>query len=351
MTSKLKLLGSGSIAAALLIAAAPAYAAGTASGTSIVNNVTVDFQVSGVSQTQRTASNTFLVDRVVNLTVAEVGNVTTNVVPGQTAAVTAFTLTNTSNATLDFALTSAQLAGGAATHGGTDVFDVTALGIFRDVNTNGTYDAGTDTAVTFIDELAADASVTLFLVGNVPITATNGQVAGVRLTATAREGGTAGSQGAAITQTTGANTAGVDTVFADAASVGGDTARNGSHADEDDYTVVTATLTVTKTSKVISDPVNNATNPKMIPGAVIEYCIAVANSGGAAASNVVINDPVPGQLTFTAGSILLNGTTTGATCNADGTAGGSYSAPNVSGTITSIAAGDTRTLVFRATVN
>jgi uncharacterized repeat protein (TIGR01451 family) len=333
-----------------MIAAVPAYAAGTASGTSIVNNVTVDFQVGGVAQTQRTASDTFVVDRKINLTVAEVGTVTTTVVPGQSNAVTTFTLTNTSNATLDFALAAAQLAGGTAAHGGTDAFDVTGLAIYRDVNTNGTYDSGTDTAVTFVDELAADASVTLFLVGNVPLSATNGQVAGVRLTATAREGGTAGTQGAAITQTTGANTAGVDTVFADAAGVGGDTARNGAHSDDDDYTVVTATLGVTKTSRVISDPFNNTTNPKMIPGAVIEYCIAVANTGGAAASNVAINDPVPSQLTFNAGSILLNGTVSGATCNADGATGGSYSAPNVSGTITTIAAGDTRTLVFRATV-
>ena len=60
---------------------------------------------------------------------------------------------------------------------------------------------------------------------------------------------------------------------------------------------------------------------------------------------------VPGQLTFNAGTILLNGTATAGTCNADGAAGGSYSAPNVSGTIATVAAGATRTLVFRATVN
>ena len=42
---------------------------------------------------------------------------------------------------------------------------------------------------------------------------------------------------------------------------------------------------------------------------------------------------------------------TTSTCNADGTTGGSYAAPNVSGTIATIAAGATRTLVFRATVN
>lgn len=350
MTSRLKLLTTSSLAATLLIAAVPAHAAGVAAGTSITNNVTVDFQVSGVNQTQRNASDTFVVDRVINLTVAEVGNVTTNVVPGQTGAAVAFTLTNTSNEVLDFALTATQLASGTAAHGGTDIFDVTTFGIFFDTNTNGVYNAGTDLAATFVDELAADAAVTLFLVGSVPIGQTNGQVAGVILTATAREGGVAAAQGAAITQTTGANTAAKDTVFADTAGVS-DAARNGAHADDDDFTVVTATLGVTKSSRVISDPVNNLTNPKMIPGAVIEYCIAIANTGGAAATSIVINDPVPAQLGFVSSSILLNGTTTGATCNSDGVAGGTYSAPTVSGTIASIAAGTTRTLVFRATVN
>lgn len=350
MTSKLKLLTTGSLTAALLVSAAPAFAAGTTAGTVITNNVTVDYQVGGVSQTQRTASDNFTVDRRINLTVAEVGAVTTSVVPGQSGASVAFTLTNTSNAALDFSLAATQQAGGTAAHGGTDNFDVTAFSLFRDVNGNNSYDSGTDTAITFADELAADASITILVVGNIPGTQLNGDVAGVRLAATAREAGTASALGAAITETAGANTAGIDTVFADAAGVV-DAARDGAHSDDDDFTVVTATLNVTKTSRVISDPVNSTTNPKMIPGAVIEYCIAVENTGSAAATNVAINDAVPGQLSFNSGTILLNGTVTGASCNADGVAGGSYAAPNVSGTIATIAAGATRTLVFRATVN
>lgn len=349
MTSKLKLLTTGSMAAALMVSAAPAFAAGTAAGTVITNNVTVDYQVGGVSQTQRTASDNFTVDRRINLTVAEVGAATTSVVPGQTGASVAFTVTNTSNATLDFELAGAQQSGGTAAHGGTDNFNPTGTSLFLDVNGNNSYDAGTDTAITFIDELAADASATILIVGSIPGTQVNGDVAGVRLAATVREGGAAGTQGAAITETVGANTTGVDTVFADTAGVI-DAARDGAHSDDDDFTVVTATLNVTKTSRVVSDPVNNTTNPKMIPGAVIEYCIAVANTGSAAANNVAITDAVPGQLSFNSGTILLNGTVTGTACNADGSAGGSYSAPNVSGTIATIAAGATRTLVFQATV-
>ncbi|WP_422061255.1 hypothetical protein [Sphingopyxis sp.] len=352
MTSKLTYWGTIGLAAASVVAANPAYAAGTTAGASITNTATVDYQVGGVSQGQQSASNTFTVDRKINLTVTEVGTVTTNVVPSQANAVTTFQLTNNSNEGLDFALVASQIVGGTAAHGGTDTFDVTNVRIYRDSTsgTVGSWDAA-DTLVTYIDELAADASVTLFVVADVPAALANSAVAGVTLRATAREGGLVGTQGAAITETAGANTAGKDTVFADIAGVAGDVARDGSHSDNDDYTVQTATLAVTKTSRVISDPFNSTTNPKLIPGAVVEYCISVANSGSVAATSVVINDPVPGQLTFSTGTILLNGTVTAGTCNADGAAGGSYVAPNVSGTIATIAAGATRTLVFRATVN
>lgn len=354
MTSKLTYWGVIGLAAASA-AASPAYAAGTTAGASIQNTATVTFQVGGVSQGSQTASDTFLVDRVINLNVIDLDGATTTVVPGQANAVTTFRLTNTSNETLDFALAVTQPVGGAGAHPGpADNFNVPAVPIYRDTNGNNTYDAGTDTLVTYVDELAADASVVLFVVANIPAGQVNNDRAVVQLRATAREGGTANAQGVAITQTTGANTASKDTVFADTAGVN-DAVRDGSHSAADDYTVQTATLAVAKTSRVISDPVNGTTNPKLIPGAVVEYCIAVGNSGGAPATSVTITDPVPGQLTFNTGSILLGGSYTGTvpsgTCDYNGTAGGSYTGTTVSGTIASIAAGASSTLVFRATVN
>ena len=351
MTSKLLNLGSGSLLAIAIVGSAPAFAAGTTAGSTITNTATINYQVGGVSQPSINDSDAFVVDRVINLTVAELGNATTVVVPGQTGAVTTFTVTNTSNAVLDFALSATQTAGSTASHGGTDNFDVTAVTLYRDTNGNNVYDAGTDTVVTFLDEVAADASVTVFAVANVPLGRATGDVANIRLTATGREGGGAAAQGAALTQTAGANTAAMDTVFADAAGVA-DSARDAAHSDDDDYTVSTATLTLDKRSTVIDDPVNGTTNPKLIPGATVEYCIAVSNaSGGADANSIAVSDILPATLTYVASSIRLNGTTTGLTCNADGSAGGTFSSGTVSGTITTVAAGDTRTLVFRATVN
>jgi hypothetical protein len=359
MMTKTKLLLVTSVASLAAIGATPAFAAGTTAGTAINNTATVNFSVGGVVQTAVTSNtNTITVDRRANITVAEIGTVTTSVAPGATNQVTAFRVTNSSNAVVDIGLTASQIVGGTAAHGGTDTFDVTGLTMYRDVNGNGTYEAGTDTAITFIDELAADASVDILLVGNIPTTVTNGAVAEVNLQGQVLAGGAAGTQGAVLTATAGANTAGIDTVLQDAAgTVTGDVANDGRASDDDDYTVAAPTLTVNKQSRVVSDPVNGTTNPKMIPGAVVEYCIVVANGAGSAnADGVAISDPLPAQTTYqTAYGIFLNGTYTGTpgtgTCNLDGTAGGSITGTTVSGNLGTISAGQTRTLYFRVTIN
>jgi uncharacterized repeat protein (TIGR01451 family) len=54
-------------------------------------------------------------------------------------------------------------------------------------------------------------------------------------------------------------------------------------------------LTILKTSTVLSDPVNNTTNPKRIPQAVVRYDITTTNSGPGVvdANTLVITDPIP----------------------------------------------------------
>lgn len=73
-----------------------------------------------------------------------------------------------------------------------------------------------------------------------------------------------------------------------------------------------ATLTLVKTSSVLSDPVNGSTNPKMIPGAIVQYSILVSNTGPTAvdSNSVLLIDSLPAQMrvgtaatpTFTQGS-------------------------------------------------
>lgn len=63
------------------------------------------------------------------------------------------------------------------------------------------------------------------------------------------------------------------------------------------------TLNVSKTSTVVSDPVNGTTNPKAIPGALIRYCVTVANSGTVAASTVIATDTLPADVTYVPNSL------------------------------------------------
>lgn len=365
MTSKLKLLVASSSASLAMLCSAPAFAAGTTQGTSITNNVNVNFQVGGVPQTQASASDVFVVDRKVIFTLAEKAPTgTTSVSPGQTARITTFILTNTSNDTLDFTITPSQLVGGTAAHGGTDAFNVTNLLVCLDANADNTCDAAA-TATLTVNDLIADANTTILVVGDIPLAAVNGQVAGISLSAAALN-----SNGTAITAATDATVNGagtVETIFADAAKSGNggtSAARDGIDVATDDYTVQAAVLSVFKTSRIISDGVS-ASNFKSVPGAVVEYCISVANAaGGATATNITISDLVPTNTTYQAGTIRVNGTVTspGATqtcaagtvvTDASDADAGSFGTPanTVAGTLNNIAGGNSSALIFRATIN
>ncbi len=348
MTSKIKNLATSTAIAAMLMTSVPAFAT-TAPGVDILNNVTVDFQVGGVAQTQKTASDTFKVDRKILFTVVErTPTGTTNVSPGQTGAITSFTLTNTSNDVLDFALTAANLAGGAAPRG-TDTIDVSNLLICLDADNNGACDAAA-TATLNVNDLAKDGgTTTILIVGDIAAGATTGQLAGVRLNATARNSDGTAITGVATDATV--NTTAVETIFAD-------TGRDGVESALDDYTVAAAALTVFKSSRVISDGVS-ASNPKAVPGAVVEYCISVANAAGSAtATNINVGDLIPANTTFVAGSIFVDATVTSpgsaAQVCSGGTAGGTFvttPAPKASGALTDITAGTARALIFRVTIN
>jgi uncharacterized repeat protein (TIGR01451 family) len=126
-----------------------------------------------------------------------------------------------------------------------------------------------------------------------------------------------------------------------------------------DLFITSTSLSVTKTSSVVSDGIS-AANPKAIPGAIISYCVLVANNGGATQTNITPTDTLPATTTYVAGS-LLSGTTcaNAATVeddNASGTDesdpfGASVSGSTISGSAPSLTAGSSFAMVFRATVN
>jgi hypothetical protein len=65
-----------------------------------------------------------------------------------------------------------------------------------------------------------------------------------------------------------------------------------------------AVLVVEKTSEVISDPVNGTANPKLIPGAIVEYAITVRNVGIGRpdTASIEIIDIMPPEMAFDTGT-------------------------------------------------
>jgi uncharacterized repeat protein (TIGR01451 family) len=366
--------------AGLGIASQAALAVGTAANTTIANKATINYTVGGSAQTPIESSpggntvagvgagtnTTFLVDDKIDLVVIEQSGGNHTVTPGQTNVVATFRVRNDGNAPHAFALSAANMVGGVV-FGNTDNTNVEEPPrIFVDANNNGTYESGTDVA-TNIASLAADATSALILVVvDVPLTVTNGQFANVRLTAAAAENNNPANV-ITLAQATGPDTAGVDFVFADAAGAV-DGARDGAHSALDQFAVQSASLTVTKTSALISDPFNNTTNPRAIPGAIVEYTVVVANGGGAAATGVSLSDPIPANTTYqtavyNAGAsdvrITVNGVDSfcvaeagGADTNSDGcvrTVGGSLQVGLAN--LTPAGPNSTATVRFRVAIN
>ena len=359
MTSIMKRLKAASgiaVLLSLLAGVQVAHATGTTAGTSVSNTATVNYNVGGVAQAPVTSAPTsFVVDNKIDLTVTEVGGVATTVVPGQTAAVLTYLVSNTGNSPQGYQLSASNL-GGTVLFTRTDNADFAGYSVFVDSNANGVYNAGVDAAAN-IDSLAKDASVAVFVVVNIPNGATNAQVVNVRLQARAAVPGTAGAT--LETQTAGADTVGVDIVFADAG-------RDATETADDQYFVASAALAISKTSSVISDPFNGATNPKAIPGATVEYVVTIANTGAATAGGISVSDTLNANLAFAQGAYA--GATdvqiqvgaspatfcvaeSGADSNADGCSrAGQTLTVNPTSAI-SVAAGQSATVRFRATIN
>jgi uncharacterized repeat protein (TIGR01451 family) len=299
----------------------------TTAGTSISNTAAVNYQVGGVAQTQVSSNATsFLVDKKVDLTVANGAGVTT--VPSATNVGLPFTVTNTGNASDSFTLAAANVAAG-------DDFDASAFAVYIDNGVIGTYEPGIDTLVSAPVAIARDTTINVLIVSTIPGTPVNADTADMTLTATTTSTATAGAESAAV----------VDVVFADAGN-------NGTELDTNTYTISTATLAVVKSAVVVSDPVNGATNPKAIPGAVVRYTITVTNNGAAAATAVTLTDTIPTNTSYVANSMTLNAAALTDAADADGgvTTGAPVTSLSVNaGTVA--ASGGVATVTFNVTVN
>ncbi|WP_086606430.1 DUF11 domain-containing protein [Erythrobacter donghaensis] len=350
MKTTKQLLGAVSAFALVAMTSAPALAQGTSAGTEITNTVNVTFNVNGVTQNAETATDVFTVDQRVNVTVTNVG-AATSVAPGETDQALAFDVTNLSNSSVDLELTALLNAGTAA--------NISNIRVYLDTNGDRVLDATELAAgpITYLDEVGSSATgvtVAVIVLADFGLNAVNGDSFDVALTANAHAAGGAGSLGAELVESA-TNTTGIDTVLFDGQGAT-DALRDGAFSAIGTYTVAGAVVDVAKASRVVSDPVNGTNNPKAIPGATVEYCITVSNATGAAtATDVDVTDDLPFDVTYdSAFGIFVDGD---ATC-ANGTAGGTFTAnagvggeDRVSGDLSDVAGGQTRSLYFRVTID
>jgi len=336
-----------------------ALAVGTQSGLTISNIATVDYQVGGVGQTQLFSSTdgltpdgsdptTFLVDNNVDLTVVNQDGGTVTVAPGSNDRVLEFLVTNTGNTTQGYRL---SVVNGAIAipMGSVEIWIDNPAGA-----SPGAYDVGTDTlyvAATNAGDLDPNGGIddmTVFIVADTPLAAVDATVDNYNLLATTTNAGTA-----VVTVDTAPNTAaGVEVVFSDAVGpIDPDQVNpDGTHSDAGSYTVGSATLAVTKTAVVV-DVFGGSF---AIPGSTVTYTITVANTGGTAATSVVISDAIPVNSTYVASSITLN-----AVAQSDASPGvpadtSDYNVTTASAVtvnIASLAGGATATITFQVTIN
>jgi uncharacterized repeat protein (TIGR01451 family) len=314
------------------MAASPAavHALGTAAGTNITSTATVDYSIGGAPATATSNTTTVAVAEIIDVTVA-LQSPTVSVAAGSGNAALLFLVANTANSAETFALTGESVLVG-------DDFDPAPAAPFIYFDTDGSADlspgdvpyvAGSNDPV-----LAADASVAMLLVNDIPAGVPDGDLGRSELRATASTG-----TGPPGTVFAGQGPGGVDAVVG---TSGGEAAVFG------EYLVGDVQLSAVK-SQTVLDPFGG-TQP--VPGATIRYQIVVTAAGTGTAVGAALSDAVPASTTYVAGSLTLNGAPLTDAADADAGSFAATPAPGIAvglGDLT--AASAPQTVVFRVTID
>ena len=296
------------VAVLALVVPQLAQAAGTDFGTTITNNVMIQYG-SGPSIITTSTSVDFLVDRVLDWNIAPSTAATVGVFPGSTNNAVAFSVQNTTNGVVDILL-AVPVSAPAASGGHLMYLD--------NGGTAGQWDAG-DTLLPagpggfYLDEVAEDTAPSVLLVVDVPTAATTTDAYTYEITATVRAGNGPAALGTVLADDDGAPDIStvVQNVYNDGAGYTGGTGDipgDGFYRAYAAFQVVTASLTATKTAVVIWDPVNLFATPKAIPLALVRYVIQIDNTTGTGrATGVIVTDTLPAETVYVPDTLYISG--------------------------------------------
>ena len=310
------------IAAALITT--PAHAGGVKAGTLIENTASATYDGGAGPVTIPSNTITVKVDELLDVTVTSRDSGPVSAAPG--SAVLTFELTNTGNGPEAYTLTANPAVAG-------NDFDTTVNGIAVDTNGNGVYDPGVDQMLTgpaTTAAIAADASLTVFVLVTIPGGVADGDQSDVSLLAEAVTG--TGAPGTAFAgQGAGGGNAIVGSTGANA------TATGSSSVGITDVDLIK--------SATVRDPFGGT---GIVPGATITYAIRAEVRGSGSVSDLVVTDAAPADTTYVAGSLKLDGATLTDAADADagrsGTSGISVDLGTVSG-------GSSHIVTFQVTID
>lgn len=317
-------------ALASLALSGTAVAAGTPAGTVIQNTATVSFDLAGTPLTLD--SNTTTITVVERLDVAvTLQSPQTLVAANDVNRALLFTVTNTGNGSEPFLLAiDSALAGD-------DFNPVPAVpAIYFDTDGSGDFNVGDQAYNPGVNDpvLAADASIDVFLVNDIPGTVINGQIGQSQLMATSATG--SGTPG---TEFTGAGDGGVDAIVG---------ASGGQDSDVGEYLVSDVQISVVK-AQAVADPFGGT---EAIPGATITYTITVEVTSTGTATATVLSDPIPTYTTYLANSMTLNAAGLSDAADADAGELDTGGAPTVVVRLGDLTLGDgIQTIVFQVTID
>ena len=277
---------SGIVAVSLLIfSTGTAIAAGTAVGTPIVNSATVDFDLAGTPLTVTSNTTLITVDERLDVVVTlQSGQVLVSANDVNQALL--FTVTNTGNGSEDILLAMNSTIAG-------DDFDPTPAvpDIYFDTDGSGDLSIGDIPYNPGVNEpnLAADASVDVFIVNDIPGTVVNGNIGRSELVASAATG-----TGAPGTVYNGLGDGGTDAVVG---------ASGATDLVVGEYLVSNVLISVVK-AQAVADPFGGV---QPLPGATVTYTITAEVQSAGVATASLLRDAIPNFSTYVPGSITLNG--------------------------------------------
>ena len=310
------------IAAALITT--PAHAGGVKAGTLIENTASATYDGGAGPVTIPSNTITVKVDELLDVTVTSRDSGPVSAAPG--SAVLTFELTNTGNGPEAYTLTANPAVAG-------NDFDTTVNGLAVDTNGNGVYDPGVDQMLTgpaTTAAIAADASLTVFVLVTIPGGVADGDQSDVSLLAEAVTG--TGAPGTAFAgQGAGGGNAIVGSTGANATATGS-------------LSVGITDVDLIK-SATVRDPFGGT---GIVPGATITYAIRAEVRGSGSVSDLVVTDAVPADTTYVAGSLKLDGATLTDAADADT---GRSNTSGISVDLGTVSGGSRRTVTFQVTID